>query len=66
MLTIALVLFAQLTLEFIGLVIELLPTCLEVLSPKAMGLSCVGGMAFMFCAKSLSHELLSSFGMQSA
>lgn len=41
--------------------IELLPSCLEVLSPKAMGCSCIGGMAFMFCAKSLSHELLNVF-----
>ena len=45
--------------------IELLPSCLEVLSPKQMGCSCIGGMAFMFATKSLSHELLSSFGMQS-
>ena len=41
--------------------IELLPSCLEVLSPKMMGCSCVGGMAFMFLSKSISHELVAKF-----
>ena len=43
--------------------IELLPSVLEVLSPKSMGFSCIGGMAFMFCAKAGSHELLNVFGI---
>ena len=43
--------------------IELLPSCLEVLSPKRMGCSCISGMAFMFLAKSASHELLAAFGV---
>ena len=35
--------------------VELLPSCLETLSPHMMGVSCMSGMAFMFCSKTLSH-----------
>lgn len=42
--------------------IELLPSCLEVLSPRAMGCSCVGGMVFMCVSKFASHEMVSYFG----
>ena len=38
--------------------IELLPSCLEVLSPKKMGGSCIGGMAFMFLSKTFAHQLI--------
>merc|ERR1711865_279942 len=39
--------------------IELLPSCLEILKPVPMGCSCVGGMVFMFLSKSidLSHRV---------
>jgi len=39
--------------------IELLPVCLEALSPRQMACSCLGGMVFMFVSKSLSTEILS-------
>ena len=38
--------------------IELLPSCLEVLKPVPMGCSCAGGMVFMFISKSLSNQLI--------
>ena len=43
----------------IGLaLIELLPSCLEVLSPKKMGCSCTAGMIFMFLSKNFAHALV--------
>jgi len=39
--------------------IELLPACLEALSPRQMACSCLGGMVFMFVSKSLSIEIIS-------
>ena len=41
--------------------IELLPSCLEVLSPRVMGTSCIAGMVFMFISKFLSHEMVAYF-----
>ena len=38
--------------------VELLPSCLEVLSPKEMGVSCTSGMFFMFLAKTFAHGLV--------
>jgi len=40
--------------------IELLPSCLEILKPVPMGCSCAGGMVFMFLSKCLSNELLAA------
>ena len=40
--------------------IELLPSCLEILKPRVMGASCIGGMLFMFISKSLSNELVAT------
>ena len=41
--------------------IELLPVCLEALTPRQMASSCLGGMVFMFVSKSLSNEIISIF-----
>ena len=42
--------------------IELLPSCLEVLSPKKMGCSCTAGMFFMFLSKTFAHKLIGGDG----
>ena len=38
--------------------IELLPSCLEVLSPKMMGCSCISGMVFMWLSKNFAHAIV--------
>merc|ERR1740133_506134 len=43
--------------------IELLPSCLEILKPVPMGCSCVGGMVFMFLSKSASTSLTAYLGV---
>ena len=41
--------------------VELMPECLEALSPREMGFGCMGGMLFMFLSKSMSKELTGYF-----